>query len=220
MTGMTTPIPRSGKFLAPGRPLAPEQLDIVRHTLHGELAALVADHGLRLEAAGGRGEHLLRAEDLALGWLCGFAEAGLKRLARCLSADLIGGANVTRLDRAITNPHPRLPYRRAVRIVSSRGWRLNLGEALPEPAQASLVRFCGLLPVQVLYLPGQPQPAQLPIGRQGFVSIVPWGGVAIEADLPQPGSAGIAVCRFHVDRLLQFVLGLSELHGGPAAAGA
>lgn len=203
-------LPHSGKFLAPGRPLPPHQIARARQLLLGELKAMVADHGLLLETGGNPDESMFCQPGLSLSWLCDVAEAGLKRLARCFSADLIGGANVTRLDRAITLGHPRLPYRRALRIAAARGWRLTLGDDLTPEAQASLIRFCGLLPMQVLYLPGQPQPASLAPDRQGFSYLVPWGGQVVQAELPLPGAAGPAVCRFRSDRLLQFILGLAD----------
>lgn len=205
-----TPLIHSGQFHAPGRPLPPERLVEVRHVLETELQALTADHGLRLESGRDPDERLVRTTGLDLNWLCGFAEAGLKRLTRSLSADLIGGANVTRLDRTLTVAHPRLPYRRALRIVSNRGWRLSLGDDLPPPAAASLVRFCGHLPVQVLNLPGQPQPATAPTKRQGFHYIAPWGGQVMAAELPLPEAPGVAVSRFRLDRLLLAMLGLTE----------
>jgi hypothetical protein len=215
-----TPLIRSGQFHAPGRPLPPQRLAEVRRVLGAELQALTADHGLRLESGRDPAERLVRTTGLDLHWLCGFAEAGLKRLTRSLSADLIGGANVTRLDRTLTLAHPRLPYRRAVRIVSGRGWRLALGDELPPPAAASLVRFCGHLPVQILYLPGQPQPASLAAGRQGFHYIAPWGGQVMAADLPLPAAPGPAVCRFRLDRLLLAMLGLTAVPDAWPVAGA
>jgi len=204
-------IPHSGKFQAPGRPLDQQRVAHVREILLEELRALAADHGLRLEAGADPDERLLRQPGLSLPWLCNFVEVGLKHAARHFSADLIGGANVTRLDQTISQPHPRLPYRRAVRIVSGRGWRLALGEEIPADAQASLVRFCGLLPVHVMFLPGQPGPASLGADRQGLAYILPWAGEAIRAELPLPGGSGPAVCRYRVDRLLQFVLGLPDV---------
>ena len=106
--------------------------------------------------------------------------------------------------------HPRLPYRRALRIVGGRGWHLNLGDDLPPEVQASLIRFCGLLPVQVLYLPAQVQPASRAPATQGFCTLVPWGGQIMQAVLPLAGQAGEAVFSLRGDGLLQFVLGLAD----------
>lgn len=210
MQDTTHHLPRSGKFLPPGSNLPQARLDLVRRTLLDELRAYAGEQGLQLEQGRDPGDHRLSMGGLSLLESCAMAESGLKRLLRCLSADVIGGANVTRLDRCITHSHPRLPYRRAVRIVGSRGWRLNLGEELPLPAEASLIRFCGLLPVQILYVPGQRQPASRPPSSQGFRTIVPWAGGILEATLPAPGAPGEAVFRLRSEGLLQFVLGLPD----------
>lgn len=211
-------IPQSGLFQAPGQPISPEKTLEVRRVLICALEDMVADHGFRLEVGADPDERILRRDDLTLPWLCDFIEAGLKRAIRHLSADLIGGANVTRLDSTVSHSHPRLPYRRALRIVSGRGWRLALGEDISEPAQASLVRFCGLLPVQVISLPGQPRTTSLAANLQGVSYFLPLAGEALRGELPLPGIEGPAVCRFRIDRLLQFILGLGECQTLKAAA--
>ena len=205
-------VPRSTLFQPPGRPLAPARQDRVRQLLSAELTAAVADHGLRLEASADPALQVLRGGDLGLGGFCDFAEATLKRAVRRLSADLIGGANVTRLDGTLAHRHPRLPYRRALRIVGARGWRLALGEELTDEAQASLVRFCGLLPVQVLMLPGQPRPASIDGRRAGLSYVLPWGGEVLRGEIASvdADADGPVLCRFHLDRLLRFVLGLDR----------
>jgi hypothetical protein len=203
-------LPRSGKFVAPGSIPAPDRVAAVRQILVEELAAVTAEHGLRLESGAGPDERVVSDADLNLPWLSEFVETGLKRVIRGMSAELIGGPSVTRLDRSLTMGHPRLPYRRALRIVGSRGWRLALGDDLTPEAQASLVRFCGLLPVQVMYLPDQPAPASLAAGRQGLSYVLPWGGEALRGELPLNAGAEPAVCRIRVDRLLRFILGVDD----------
>ncbi len=91
--------------------------------------------------------------DLSLDQLCRFQEELLRTVAADLSADLLGGRQVTRLDRMITLEHPRLTYRRALDILNQRGWSLVFGEELPAEAEASLCRYCGNLPVMVTNLP-------------------------------------------------------------------
>jgi asparaginyl-tRNA synthetase len=91
--------------------------------------------------------------DLNLDQLCRFQEELLRTVAADLSADLLGGRQVTRLDRMITLEHPRLTYRRALDILNQRGWSLTFGEELPAEAEASLCRYCGNLPVMVTNLP-------------------------------------------------------------------
>ena len=204
-------IPQSCKFTAPGRVPRSDRIQPIRQTLIAELHAVAADHDLSLEPGADDDERVLSRHDLTLPWLSDFVETGLKRAARGFSADLIGGANVTRLDRTITHGHPRLPYRKALRIVGSRGWRLTLGDELPLDAQASLVRFCGLLPVQIMYLPGQPGLNGKPGRRQGLSYILPWAGEARSCAVPLAGETGPAVCHFRIDRMLQFILGVDDL---------
>lgn len=203
-----TSIPRSGLFQAPGRPLAPARTDAVRQVLTTELTSAAVDHGLQVIDQADADQIVLRGEGLDLARVCDFAEAALKQTVRHLPADLIGGANVTRLDGVLQHRHPRLPYRRALRIVAARGWRLALGDELTADAQASLVRFCGHLPVQVMHLAGQPQPGTGDSSASGLSYVVPWGGEAFRAVVPSAASSAAAVCCLRVDRLLDFVLGL------------
>jgi len=91
--------------------------------------------------------------DLDLDQLCRLQYDLVRSVAADLSADLLGGRQVTRLDRMITQEHPRLTYRQVLDILNSRGWSLNFGEELPREAEASLSRFCGNLPVHVTNLP-------------------------------------------------------------------
>lgn len=100
---------------------------------------------------------LIEAEvkDLDLTGLCELQEDLLKHVAANLSADLLGGRHVTRLDRMITVEHPRVTYREALDILNSRGWSMPFGEDLHRDAEASLVRYCGNLPVLVTHLPAE-----------------------------------------------------------------
>jgi len=203
-----TSTPRSGLFHAPGRPLAPARTDAVLQVLTTELTAAAVDHGLQVIDQADPDQIVLRGENLDLARVCDFAEAALKQTVRHLPADLIGGTNVTRLDGVLQHRHPRLPYRRALRIVASRGWRLALGDELTADAQASLVRFCGHLPVLVMHLAGQPQPGHGDATGNGVSYVVPWGGEVLRAELPAAPQARAAVCCLHLPRLLDFVLGL------------
>jgi hypothetical protein len=181
-----------------------------------EIAAIAAAHGVELERTGDPALLSLRGPSTSLARLCDVAETALKTVMRRLSADLIGGANVTRLDGALGYRHPRLPYRRALRIVGARGWRLSLGDEITPEAGASLVRFCGLLPVQVMYLPGQPQPAGGHSGRSGVSYILPLGGEVMRGVLPASEESGPWVCRVDLERLVGFAMG----YGVAAAASA
>lgn len=93
-------------------------------------------------------------EKLDLEGVCGLQEDLLKTVARGLSADMLGGRNVTRLDRMIQCELPRLTYREALAILNARGWSMLFGEDLHRDAEATLSRYCGQLPVQVTHFPG------------------------------------------------------------------
>ncbi len=175
-------IPRSVLFQAPGRPLAASRQHLARERVAQQVFAAAAERGWRaigdLSAAA---PVQLRGDAVTPAQLGDGLEDILDRAAACLDADLIGGTNVTRLDRSITCAHARLPYRKALRVANGRGWSLALGEEIPAGAQATLVRFCGLLPVQVPFLPGQPRPAALDVAVHGLVYILPLAGEAVRA---------------------------------------
>lgn len=202
-------IPRSVLFQAPGRPLAASRQRLARERVAEQVLAAATELGWhattsRFAAA----TTPLRGNAATPAELGDNLEVILNRAAACLDADLIGGANVTRLDRALTCAHARLPYRKALRVANGRGWSLALGEEIPEGAQATLVRFCGLLPVQVPFLPGQPRPAAFGAAVHGLIYILPLAGEAIRAEVDAASSG--TTCHLDLDRILQFCLGLAE----------
>jgi hypothetical protein len=203
----TPAIPHSVLFQAPGRPLAASRERQARQRITEQMCQAFTELGWRVGGAGvpAASWHFV-AESVSPVQLGDALEAVLKQAAACLDADLIGGANVTRLDRSITCGHARLPYRKALRVANGRGWSLALGEEIPADAQATLIRFCGLLPVQVLCLPGQPRPAEFAPAGHGLLYLVPLAGEVLRADA---GAAG-ASCRVDLDRFLQYCLGLAE----------
>ncbi len=98
---------------------------------------------------------LIEAEkrDLTLDELLDLQEQLLKAIAAELGVELLGGANVTRLDRMIQQEHPRLTYREALDVLNARGWSMPFGEDFHRDAEATLSRYCGNLPVQVTHFP-------------------------------------------------------------------
>jgi aspartyl/asparaginyl-tRNA synthetase len=92
---------------------------------------------------------------MSLDELMTFQEALVKDVARHLSADLLGGCHVTRLDRMINKEHPRLTYREALAVLNQRGWSMPFGEDLHRDAEATLSRYCGNLPVHVSHWPAE-----------------------------------------------------------------
>ncbi|MCP4547591.1 MAG: hypothetical protein GY835_14120 [bacterium] len=95
----------------------------------------------------------IEKRDMSLADLCDFQERLVKRVALSLSADMIGGRNVTRLDAMINSEHPRLTYRETLKILNSCGWSLSFGDDLNREAEATLVRHCGGVPVHVTHFP-------------------------------------------------------------------
>ena len=203
----TPSIPHSVLFQAPGRPLAASRERQARQRVTERVRRAFTELGWRVVVAGSPAAPWHFAADSVSPVQLGDAlEAVLKQAAACLDADLIGGANVTRLDRSITCGHARLPYRKALRVANGRGWSLALGEEIPPAAQATLIRFCGLLPVQVLCLPGQPRPAGLEFAGHGLLYLVPLAGEVLRAEAGAEGTS----CRVDLDRFLQYCLGLAD----------
>lgn len=210
----TPSIPHSVLFQAPGRPLAASRERQARQRVTEQVCRAFTELGWRVIVAGSPAApwHFAAApwhfapESVSPVQLGDALEAVLKQAAACLDADLIGGANVTRLDRSITCGHARLPYRKALRVANGRGWSLALGEEIPADAQATLIRFCGLLPVQVMCLPGQPRPAEFAPAGHGLLYLVPLAGEVLRAEVGADGAS----CRVDLDRFLQYCLGLAE----------
>ncbi len=93
--------------------------------------------------------------DLGLMQLCDLMESLLKSVAADLSADLLGGRQVTRLNHMITTPHPRITYLQALEILNGRGWKLEFGQDLRWKAESSLCRYFGNMPVLITHFPAQ-----------------------------------------------------------------
>ncbi len=93
--------------------------------------------------------------NLELDELCDLMENLLKSVAHDLSADLLGGRQVTRLNHMINSSHPRITYRRSLDLLNNRGWDLNFGQDLNWKAESSLCRFFGNMPVMVTHFPAE-----------------------------------------------------------------
>jgi len=93
--------------------------------------------------------------NLELDELCELMENLLKSVAHDLSADLLGGRQVTRLNHMINSSHPRITYRRSLEILNNRGWDMKFGQDLNWKAESSLCRFFGNMPVMVTHFPAE-----------------------------------------------------------------
>lgn len=153
---------------------------------------------------------------LDLGALCDLQETLLKTVAADLSADLLGGRQVTRLDRTVTLRHPRLTYAEALCILAGRGWTLADGQALPPAVEETLIRHCDNLPVMVTHWPVRLKPhlAVAPQGtRAAAVSVkylLPYAGETMDGGV-RPGEPQRAGFGLGVARLLQFLMGLGSI---------
>ncbi len=120
--------------------------------------------------------------DMTLSELCTFQERLLKEVAVSLSADQIGGGNVTRLDRMLRCEHPRMTYRDAMAILSRRGFDLEFGADLDAEAEGALIYHCGNLPIHITHSPVPIAPHGAKIDRsdsqvvEGVDYVLPFSG--------------------------------------------
>jgi hypothetical protein len=141
--------------------------------------------------------------------LCDFLEWLVKEAAGCLHADLIGGANVTRLDRMLRLDHARLDLGEARSILARRGFTLEPDGALDLEASASLIRYCGLLPVQLTGCgSGEGQVAT------GMLYLLPFAGIAGRGVARNRGAGAV----LQVEALLRFFLGQEQPQAAVAHA--
>ena len=164
--------------------------------------------GFKLMEASGR--------DLSLDDLTDLQEDLLKAVALNLGADLLGGRDVTRLDRILHVSHPRIAYRQALDILESRGCSIPFGGELPPEAEATLSRFCGNLPFMVTHLPaGLDDGLALvdPDDEAATLSstyILPYSGITMKGRV-RAGDPPIAGFSLGLGNLLQYLMGLESV---------
>jgi aspartyl/asparaginyl-tRNA synthetase len=164
--------------------------------------------GFKLMEAAGR--------DLSLENLATLQENLLKVVALNLGADLLGGRDVTRLDRMLQVSHPRLTYRKALDILGSRGWTIPFGDTLHAEAEATLCRFCGNLPFMVTHLPvglgstGTPLDPSDETVTVSMDYILPFSGITMEGSI-RPGEPPRAGFSLGLGHLLQYLMGLGSV---------
>ncbi len=175
--------------------------------------------GGRLEPKHLRGFKQMEAAraDLSLEELAAVQGDLLRFVAADLGADLLGGRDVTRLDRMLRCDHPVLEYADALAVLRTKGWDLHPGQPLHMAAKATLLRHCGNLPVQVLR---QPRPhllegtaaAPAPAIREGVEYILPYAGVTMEGEVQNDASlVGRGHLSLDLGRLLQYLMGLEKV---------
>ncbi len=152
--------------------------------------------------------------DLDLDGLCDLMEALLKDATICLGAELIGGRHVTRLDRTLRAPHPRLRHSQAVAAAGVHGWDIAPHEDLPPAVEATLVRHCANMPVLVTHWPSDLKPglAELEPGVAARAKyILPYAGEVMDGGV-WAGKAQRAGFALGMDRLLQYLMGLGSVN--------
>ena len=165
-----------------------------------------------------RGFKLMEASGLGLSLddLTDLQEDLLKAVALNLGADLLGGRDVTRLDRILQVSHPRIKYRQALDILAARGCSLPYGEELPAEAEATLSRFCGNLPFMVTHLPAglddglalaDPEDNSATLGS---TYILPYSGITMKGRV-RAGDPSIAGFSLGLGNLLQYLMGLESV---------
>jgi hypothetical protein len=133
--------------------------------------------------------------------LTALIERLLKRVIGGLHADLIGGDNVTRLDRILVCRFPRLSHQAALCVLSRIGMPRAVSDGLDNAVTASLCRHCADLPVLLLH--GE-------CGTEGGVDLLlPYAGWAGQAR-PIPAHPGWSRVRLLLGGLLQYLLGQPE----------
>jgi aspartyl/asparaginyl-tRNA synthetase len=155
-------------------------------------------------------------QDLNLDGLCDLAESMLKAVASELNANLLGGMTVTRLDRMANSRHQRLTYRQALEILAAKGWEIEFGDVVPEPAKATLTRHCGNQPFFLTHLPvGLKMPGAAATTGQPDVCeschyILPYAGLTFDGSV-RAGERAPAGFSLDLGRLLQYLMGLANI---------
>ncbi len=178
---------------------------------------LIPDRGRR-EPRHLRGFKLMEVagRDLSVDELTDLQEDLLKAVAFNLGADLLGGRDVTRLDRMLHVSHPRITYRQALELLSNRGWSIPFGDELHSEAEATLTRFCGNLPFMVTHLPTNREtkgamvdPADEMV-TASVEYILPYSGITMEGSVRagDPPRAGFTL---GLGNLLQYLMGLGSV---------
>jgi len=178
----------------------------------------IMPRGGRSEAKNQRGFKLIEAsqQGLSLEKLSDICEDLLKSVATQMSAELLGGQHVTRLDRMVNTKHERLTYRRALDILRAKGHEISFGQILDAPALAALTRHVGNVPFMLTHLPESlklpgavPTPGQ-PAVCESCQYILPYAGLTIDGSLRDaPGNpAGFSL---DLGRLLQYLMGLADI---------
>lgn len=162
--------------------------------------------GGRLEPRHLRGFKLMEAAsvDHSLRELADLMSTLLKFVAADLGADLLGGRDVTRLDRMLRCEHPCLDVDEARAVLRDKGWDLEPDQKLHLAAKATLLRHCGNLPCRVIC---REEASPGKNARETVEYILPYAGVAMEGEVRD----GRAAFSLDLGRVLQYLMGLEKI---------
>ncbi|MBU8871686.1 MAG: hypothetical protein KOO60_12540 [Gemmatimonadales bacterium] len=139
----------------------------------------------------------------------------LRTVVEHLSADMLGGRQITRLDRVLTCEHPHLEYGRVREILAERGQPLQPNAVLDPDAETTLTRYCNNQPVMVTGIPFDT--ASIPTvdmvsgpDTQHLACILPYSGLTITGSVI-PGENVRGGLALNLGRLLQFLMGLESV---------
>lgn len=135
----------------------------------------------------------------------------LRRVVEGLGADLLGGRQITRLDRVLTCEHACLEYEQVREILAERGHPVSPDREPDADSLAALARFFHNQPILVTGLPAAM--AATALGDEGAADsdrehhgyVLPYAGLTI-VGTARPG--GFAL---NLSRLLQFLMGLERI---------
>ena len=137
----------------------------------------------------------------------------LKDVTGALGAELLGGMQVTRLDRSLHSPHLRLRHSEAVAVAHGRGWEVGPGDDLPPDVEAALVRHGGNLPLLVTHWPTALK-AGLVTCEPGVSArikyLAPYAGEIMDGGI-EDGAMPRAGFSLGIGRLLQYLMGLGSI---------
>ena len=140
----------------------------------------------------------------------------LEAVVKNLNANLLGGRQITRLDRVLTCEHPRIGYDEAGRILTEHGHPVAPGASIATEDQAALARLCHNQPVLVTEIPAGLADSWLQDDVQPnadeahHACLLPYAGLTIIGSV-LGGDDGRGGFTLNLGRLLQFLMGLESV---------
>jgi hypothetical protein len=140
----------------------------------------------------------------------------LRTIVENLSADLLGGRQITRLDRVLTCEHARFEYGHALEFLADHGHPVEFGQPLDQKTATDLSRFCSNQPVLVTDIPAAMAGPDLglhalrgpDVQYSGY--ILPYSGLTM-VGVAKSGDKFRGGVTVDLGRFLQFLMGLEHI---------